>query len=283
MPKKSRPRRGSLAFSPRKRAKREIPHIRSYFGADERKILGFAGYKAGMTQIVMDGIVIPATIIETPRMKVEGIRIYAPTEDGKMAVTDVLDEESLANVTIDDGVDLCVIMTTLPNTVSGIPKKEPEVMELGIGGKNASDKFDYATSIFKKSIHVSDVLTEGDKVDVTAVTKGKGIQGPVKRWGISIQDRKAQRSGKGRHVGVLGPWHPAKTSWRAPQAGQTGYHQRTERNKQILKISSEGEEITPPGGFTKYGAVRNEYVALKGSTPGPAKRLTVLRKKWKRR
>lgn len=59
--------------------------------------------------------------------------------------------------------------------------------------------------------------------------------------------------------------------------GQTGYHQRTEFNKRILKIGSDGEEVTPEGGFINYGLVRGDYVLIKGSVPGPSKRLIRLR------
>ena len=52
-----------------------------------------------------------------------------------------------------------------------------------------------------------------------------------------------------------------------------GYHQRTEFNKRILKIGENGEEITPAGGFPHYGIVRNQYVIIHGSVPGPVKRL----------
>ena len=58
------------------------------------------------------------------------------------------------------------------------------------------------------------------------------------------------------------------------QAGQLGYHQRTEFNKRILRISKpEDNEITPDGGFLHYGEVRNPYIIIQGSLPGPAKRL----------
>ena len=62
------------------------------------------------------------------------------------------------------------------------------------------------------------------------------------------------------------------------QGGQTGYHQRTEYNKRILSISSaEDKAITPAGGFLRYGEVNSDYVLVKGSLPGPAKRLVRFR------
>lgn len=49
--------------------------------------------------------------------------------------------------------------------------------------------------------------------------------------GIRIQYGKAVRAGKGRHVGSIGPWTPSRTMWTVAQAGQMGYHKRTEFNK----------------------------------------------------
>lgn len=68
--------------------------------------------------------------------------------------------------------------------------------------------------------------------------------------------------------------------WTVAQAGQMGYHKRTEFNKKILKISdaSDVDAINPDGGFIKYGLVKNDYILIKGSVPGPSKRLIILRK-----
>ncbi len=56
-----------------------------------------------------------------------------------------------------------------------------------------------------------------------------------------------------------------------------GYHQRTEYNKRILKMGIDGSEISPKGGFLRYGPVKGTYVVLNGSLPGSAKRLIRLR------
>jgi len=65
--------------------------------------------------------------------------------------------------------------------------------------------------------------------------------------------------------------------WSVPLMGQMGYHQRTEFNKRILAIGSDGGEITPEGGFPGYGIVRGEYAIVSGSVPGPNKRLVRMR------
>lgn len=80
-------------------------------------------------------------------------------------------------------------------------------------------------------------------MDVLAITKGKGFQGPVKRWGVKILPRKSRKTKRG--VAVIGPWHPTRVLYTVPRAGQMGYFQRTEYNKRILKIGADGKEITP--------------------------------------
>ena len=112
-------------------------------------------------------------------------------------------------------------------------------------------------------------------LDTIAVTKGKGFQGAVKRWGVKLLTHK--NSKHRRMIGTAGSWHPNWVQATVPQAGQMGYHQRTEYNKRVLKIGENGEEITPTGGFPHYGVVRNPYILLHGSIPGPAKRLISMR------
>jgi large subunit ribosomal protein L3 len=99
----------------------------------------------------------------------------------------------------------------------------------------------------------------------------------VVRWGIATQKRKHARTGKKRHVGNLGPWNPHRIRWQVPQLGQTGYHQRTEYNKRIIRMGEKAEEVTPAGGFLHYGFLKNDYVMLKGSIPGPVKRMVRIR------
>jgi len=59
--------------------------------------------------------------------------------------------------------------------------------------------------------------------------------------------------------------------------GQMGYQQRTEYNKRLIRIGEDGADVTPEGGFLHYGEVRSRYVLIKGSLPGPCKRLVRIR------
>ncbi len=170
--------------------------------------------------------------------------------------------------------DIRAILQTNPR-FANIPKKKPELLESPVSGKNLEEKFDYIKEHFGKDIEIKDVFRPGELLDTISVTKGKGFQGPVKRWGVKIQPAKTARSSKGRHVGTLGPWTPKRTSWRVPLGGQTGYHRRTEFNKRLLKIGE--DKISFTGGFPHYGLIRSQYVMLHGSVPGPQKRPVVLR------
>jgi large subunit ribosomal protein L3 len=306
MAKIHRPRRGSLSFSPRKRAKSEVPRVRCWT-SDENKarIAGFAGYKAGMTHVIMiddrarsltEGmeISVPVTVIEVPPMNVVSVRAYEKYNGALRPAgeiwADSLSPElsraltapknsrgSLNNISSDDIADVRVIAHTNPALVSGVPKKMPELMEMPISSGSMDERLKFAQSLLGQQVPMSGVFQPGDILDVTAVTKGKGTQGPVRRWGIAIQKRKHARTGKMRHVGNLGPWHPAHISWRVPQLGQMGYQQRTEFNKRLMALGENGSEITPDGGFPGYGVVRNNYALIKGSLPGPVKRLVRMR------
>ncbi len=312
MAKGHRPRRGSLAFSPRVRAKSHIPRFNSWpQTAGESKLQDFAGYKVGMTHVVMiddvknsltEGmeISVPVTVVETPAVRVAAIRAYALSGYGNKAISEAwaaeLDEdlaraidmpkvsnmeESLERIAslIDEGKvsDIKVITYTLPKKITGIPKKKPDIMETAVSGSDVGSKFEYAKSLLGSEINIGDVFSEGTFVDVAAITTGKGTQGPVKRWGINLAKNKHSRQGSLRQVGTLGPFHPSIVNWRVPQMGQMGYHQRTDYNKRILKVGTDGEEITPDGGFLNYGLVRGGYILIKGSVPGPSKRLVRLR------
>ncbi len=308
MAKGHRPRRGSLAFSPRKRSQSHIPRFRSWPESDsEPKIQGFAGYKVGMTHVIMiddtknsltEGteISVPVTVIETPSIRVAAMRAYGSSAYGEKALveawTSVLDSDlerrikipknhdinsSLAKIEsmVEEGLvnDIKLITYTLPSGLTGVPKKVADIMETGISGSDMKAKFEYAKNVLGTMVEMSEVFNSGAIVDVAAITIGHGTQGPVKRWGINLMKNKHSRQGSLRQIGTLGPWTPAHVSWRVPQMGQMGYHQRTEYNKRILKLSSDVDEINPDGGFMNYGLVRGDYVLVKGSVPGPSKRL----------
>ena len=272
---------------------------------DGPRIQGFAGYKAGMTHVILVDyrptsttsgreVQVPVTVLEVPPMKVAAIRFYQQSPEGLKTVSEVwadnLDEElarrlplpkrgkskdKLKDIDVSSVDEIRVITHTKPYLVKGVPKKAPELMEIRIGGGTLEERLEYAKSILGKDITVRDFTREGEMIDVAAITKGKGFQGPVKRWGIKLLSHKDSK--RRRRAGTTGSFTPGYTRPTVPQAGQMGYHQRTEYNKRVLKIGDKGEEITPNGGFLHYGEVVNGYILLHGTVPGPTKRLVRLR------
>jgi large subunit ribosomal protein L3 len=298
MPKPKSPRRGSMAVWPRVRAARQTPKVRTWVESKNIKLLGFAGYKAGMTHVmVTDGrknsatkgedIFYPVTIIECPPLKIASIRFYKNTYNGlqisgeifskvdkeldrKISIPKKHDEKRLDTMKHEEYADIRVLVYTQPK-LTGIGKKKPELFEVALGGSIA-DKFKYAKENLGKEISIKDIFAEGQQIDMHAVTKGKGYQGPVKRFGVKIRQHKSEKTKRGPGA-IGGWWSQGHVMYRVAHAGQMGYHQRVDYNKQILKISDKPVEVNPAGGFKHYGLVKTAYIMVKGSVPGPAKRL----------
>ncbi|WP_299237364.1 50S ribosomal protein L3 [Natronomonas sp.] len=311
MPQPSRPRKGSMGFSPRSRAASEIPRFNSWPGDEGQPGLqGFAGYKAGMSHVVTindepdspregQEQTVPVTVVETPPMRAVAVRAYEDTPYGKRPLTEswtdeihddlgrslsVPDEqsgdaESEIREALDRGVlaDVRVITHTVPRGLSSVPKKEPDVMETRVGGGSVADRVEFAFDLVDDGGEhaMTDVFRAGEYTDVAGITKGKGTQGPVKRWGVQKRKGKHARQGWRRRIGNLGPWNPSRVRSTVPQQGQTGYHQRTELNKRLVDIGDDA--VTPDGGFVNYGEVEGSYALVKGSVPGPNKRLVRFR------
>ena len=308
MPKHNKPNRGSMAFSPSKRARSETPHISSWAAVegDDPKILGFAGYKVGMSHIMAvdyrkksttagQEIRMPVTIVEIPPMKVIGTRGYIQDTYGLRTLTEAwekkIDKDLERTLPIPKGhnakaawkkmsdsdlEEVRLLVHTQPRMVTGIPKKRPEIMEMAVGGGSVNSQIEFAKEMMGKEFTMSDFTQDGEMLDAIAVTTGYGFQGHVKRWGVKLLTHK--NSKHRRMIGNLGPFSPGYVVSTVPQAGQTGYHQRTEYNKRLLKIGDNPDEINPKGGFLNYGLIRGNYALLHGSLPGPSKRLIRFRK-----
>jgi len=297
MPTVRRPRHGSLQYWPRKHAKRMYPRIRHYAPLSEPKLAGFAGYKAGMTHVFIadnrahsmtkgKSIVFPVTVLECPPLKVASVRFYKSSPYGLSVAAEIFSSsdknlakklnlpkkpKDLAEVEkkLGEYVDVRVNVYTQPR-LAGINKKRPEIFEVALGGKDVNEKFNHAKSILGKEISVKDVFKEGQQLDIFAVSKSKGTQGPVKRFGIGLRSHKSEKGRRG--PANVGPWK-GNRSWTVAHAGRMGFHNRLEKNKWLLKIGDKPEEVNVKGGFIKYGVVKSSYLLLKGSVPGATKRL----------
>ena len=96
------PKHGSLAYLPRHRAKKPVARIRYWpkIKADNPRLLGFLGYKAGMTYVFTiedrkrspnfgKEVMRAATILETPPIILCGIRTYTHNPYGLQQLTEV--------------------------------------------------------------------------------------------------------------------------------------------------------------------------------------------------
>lgn len=294
MPRVRSPRKGSLQFWPRKRAKKAYASIRSWPNNIEgTKLLGFAGYKAGMAHLGYldtsnaltknEVISTAVTIIECPPIKPLAIRFYKKTLHGLKVVSDLFNKDISKEVKRrlqvssksnkpEDFDEIRLVVYAQPK-LTGIGKKKPEILELAISGEREK-KLEFALGLFNKEINVNDVFKDGQFIDVHSVSKGKGFQGTVKRFGVVIRQHKSEKTKRG--IGTLGPWTPKKVSFRVPQPGKMGYHLRTEYNKWIMKVGEKSKEINPKGGFGNYGQVKNNYLIIKGTVPGARKRLVIM-------
>lgn len=300
----NRPRSGSLGFKPKVRADRIYPDIDNWEETDELKPLGFAGYKVGMTRVLMiddtegatkgQETAEPVTILEAPPLRVYGARFYTQNpNDGKQVFTEAWTEspakelQNAVNVPKEGNLDnleevkenseritdVRLLVHTQPQE-TGISSKKAANFEVGLGG-SVEEQIEYAEEQIGKEIEFSDVFNEGDFSDVIGVTKGKGMEGPVKRYGIKKLPHDTQK--KRRKAGNVGPWHPDTLSWRVPLPGQQGFNNRTEFNKRLLTQGDDPEDVQREGGFKGYGEVNSNYILVKGSVPGPSERLVRLR------
>jgi len=307
--KHSQPRRGSIAYLPRGRAKSMEARIRSWpkISSDEPKLLGHAGFKAGCVQLVSvddrdktpnagKQLVSLGTVIVTPPLLIIGVRGYSKDANGKHAYFDIYandtpknierafnikpNEEAVAQAekSLKHIKEIFAIVAVTPN-LAGLEQKKPYIFEVSVSGGDIPKQFLFVKELLGKEVKIEQVFENGVTVDVAAITKGKGWEGPITRWGVKRKQHKSRKSV--REVGSLGPISPQYVMYTVPRAGQRGFHQRVEYDKRIMVMSNTEKNefvINPTGGFKHFGNVNGDFIIVKGSVPGTYRRLIKLRK-----
>jgi large subunit ribosomal protein L3 len=303
-------KRGSKQFWPRVRAAKPYAVVNSWASKilpKETNVLGFPAYKVGMTNIgVIDNfshtltkgteINMPVTILECPPVHVLSVRLFAADDYGNLQVVkeysaDVKDKhlakkidvakKSKTTVAVDKaietakelGVEQVRLKVATQPSLTTIGKKKPEILELGVSG-SVEEALQFGFEKLGSQIRVTEVLHGGELMDSHAITTGKGFQGAVKRFGVKLTSHKSEK--KRRHAGNVGAWTPSRVLTTIPMPGQHGFHERTEWNKWVIKVSSNPDEINRVSGFRHYGLVKNDYILVKGSVQGTVKRLVTL-------
>lgn len=125
-------------------------------------------------------------------------------------------------------------------------------------------RFDDAESYEVKQEIKADIFAAGDKIDATAISKGKGYQGAIKRHGQS-RGPMAHGSKYHRHAGSNGAASdPSKVFKGKKMPGHMGHVQVTVQNLEVVRVDAE-----------------NNLLLVKGSVPGPRKSLVTIRESVK--
>lgn len=196
---------------------------------------GILGRKIGMTQVFAEnGDLIPVTVVEaTPNVVLQKKTIE---NDGYEAIQLGFEDkrEKLAN-----------------KPEQGHVAKSNTAPKRFVREFNGVDLDGYEVG---QEVKV-DVFAEGDIVDVTGVSKGKGFQGAIKRHGQS-RGPMSHGSRYHRRPGSMGPVDPARVFKAKALPGRMGGEQITVQNLEVVKVDEE----------------RN-LLLIKGNVPGPKKAL----------
>lgn len=200
--------------------------------------------KVGMTQIFSEtGDLVPVTVLQAGPCVVTQVK--TAEKDGYSAVQ----------------VGFCDIREKLVNKpVKGQFAKA----EVPVKRYLREFRLENAEEFKLKDEIKADIFAVGDKVDATAITKGKGYQGTIKRFG---QHRGPMKHGSKfhRHQGSNGPaTSPGRVMPGKGMPGHMGSVQRTIQNLEVVKVDAE-----------------NNLLLVKGCVPGPKKSLITIKESVK--
>ena len=200
--------------------------------------------KVGMTQIFNeDGSLVPVTVLQAGPCVVTQVKTVE--NDGYSAVQVGFGEkrEKLVNKPMKGMFDK-----------AGVPYKR-FVREF---------KFENAEEYSVKDEIKADIFTAGDKIDASAIAKGKGFQGAIKRHGQS-RGPMAHGSKYHRHAGSNGACSsPSKVFKGKKMPGHMGAKKVTTQNLEIVRVDAE-----------------NNLILVKGAVPGPKKALVTIKETCK--
>ena len=200
--------------------------------------------KIGMTQVFNeDGVLTPVTVLAA----------------GSCVVTQVKTEE-------DDGYSAVQVgFGDIREKLVNKPRKgQFAKADVPVKRFVREFRFENASEYEVKQEIKADIFAEGDHVDATAVSKGKGFQGAIKRHGQS-RGPMAHGSKYHRHAGSNGACSdPSKVFKGKHMPGHMGHVQVTVQNLEIVRVDAE-----------------NNLLLVKGSVPGPKKSLITIKESVK--
>jgi len=196
--------------------------------------------KVGMTQIFdEDGTLTPVTVLQA----------------GPCVVTQIKTEENDGYNAVQVGFG-----DTREKLLNQPQKGQFDKAEVSYKKYLQEFRFENAADYELKQEIKADIFAAGDKIDATAISKGKGFQGAIKRHG-QHRGPMAHGSKYHRHAGSNGSSsNPSKVFKGKGMPGQMGAVKVTVQNLEIVRVDAE-----------------NNLLLVKGSVPGPKKGLVTIK------
>ena len=212
--------------------------------------------KVGMTQIFnADGVLVPVTVLEAGPCSVTQVKTVENDGYSAVQVAFVDKKEKVVNKDAAGKKEI--------RNRHGVNKAEMgHLAKAGVTGKRfvREFKFENANEYNLGDVIKADIFAAGDKIDATAISKGKGFQGAIKRLG---QHRGPMTHGSKyhRHAGSNGAASdPSRVFPGKKMAGHMGHVQVTVQNLEIVRVDAE-----------------NNLILVKGAVPGPKKALVEIK------
>ena len=212
--------------------------------------------KVGMTQIFnADGVMVPVTVLQAGPCVVTQIKTVENDGYSAVQVGFVDKKEKVVNKDANGKKEI--------RNRHGVNKAEMgHFAKAGVSGKRyvREFKFENAADYNLADEIKADIFAEGDKIDATAISKGKGFQGAIKRLG-QHRGPMAHGSKFHRHQGSNGSCStPSRVFKGKGMPGHMGHKQITVQNLEIVKVD-----------------VENNLLLVKGAVPGPKKALVTVK------
>jgi large subunit ribosomal protein L3 len=196
--------------------------------------IGLVGKKAGMTRVFTeDGSSVPVTVIEATPNRITQIK--TDQSDGYNAIQVTAGEAKQNRVSKPRAGHFAKANTGAGRGLWEF--RSDEIEELVVGGELTVEQF-----------------SEGQKIDVRGVSKGKGFAGTIKRWNFRGQDATHGNSISHRVPGSIGMCQtPGRVFKGKKMSGHMGAANVTTQNLEVVRIDTD----------------RN-LLLVKGAVPGPA-------------
>ena len=212
--------------------------------------------KVGMTQIFnADGVLVPVTVLQAGPCVVTQIKTVDNDGYSAVQVGFVDKKEKTVNKDANGKKEI--------RNRHGVNKAQMgHFAKAGVSGKRFVREFKFENADeYKLADEIkADIFAEGDKVDVTAISKGKGFQGAIKRLG-QHRGPMAHGSKFHRHQGSNGSaTTPGRVFKGKGMPGHMGSKRITIQNLEVVRVD-----------------VENNVILVKGAVPGPKKSLVTLK------